>query len=262
MRSSNGNTEQVAPSSAPMLQMVAFAGARDALGAGAEILDDLVGAALDGEHSAELEDDVLRRRPAVELAGQLHADDARQQHLPREAGHHVDRVGAADADRAHAEPARVRRVRVGADHQPAGERVVLEHDLVDDARARLPEADAVLRRDRCEEVVDLRVFRTSARLVSAARPTCAWIRWSQCTVAGTATSFLPACMNCSSAICAVASCMATRSGRELDVAAPAVELGVVGVSRWPYTIFSASVSGRPSARARRRAVRASCDTFL
>ncbi len=54
-------------------------------------------------------------------------------------------------------PARVRRVAVGADHHPAGERVVLEHDLVDDPGAGLPEADAVLRARGAEEVVDLRV---------------------------------------------------------------------------------------------------------
>ena len=52
--------------------------------------------------------------------------------VERPARHHVDGVGAADADRDHAEPAGVRRVAVGADHHPAGERVLLEHDLVDD----------------------------------------------------------------------------------------------------------------------------------
>ena len=36
----------------------------------------------------------------------------------------------------------------------------------------------------------------------------------QCTEAGTATLSLPAFMNCKSAICAVASCIATRSGRK------------------------------------------------
>ena len=40
----------------------------------------------------------------------------------------------------------------------------------------------------------------------------AWMRWSQWTVDGTATWGSPAVMNCSSAIWAVASCMATRSG--------------------------------------------------
>ena len=46
------------------------------------------------------------------------------------------------------EAAGVGRVAVGADHHPAREGVLLEHDLVDDAAARLPEADAVLGRHR------------------------------------------------------------------------------------------------------------------
>ena len=85
----------------------------------------------------------------------MDADELRPAHVEGEAGHHVDRVGAADTDRDHAEPARVRRVAVGADHHPARERVVLEHDLVDDPRSGLPEADAVSRRDGAQEVVDL-----------------------------------------------------------------------------------------------------------
>ncbi len=71
------------------------------------------------------------------------------------AGHHVDGVGAADTDGDHAEATGVRRVAVGADHHPAREGVLLEHDLMDDARARLPEPDAVLGRHRLEEVVHL-----------------------------------------------------------------------------------------------------------
>ena len=43
-------------------------------------------------------------------------------------------------------------------------------------------------------------------------PALAWMRWSQCTVDGTAASVRPAVMNWSSAIWAVASCIATRSG--------------------------------------------------
>jgi hypothetical protein len=48
-------------------------------------------------------------------------------------------------------------VRVGADHHAAGERVVLQHHLVDDARAGLPEPNAVLVRNGGEEVIDLLV---------------------------------------------------------------------------------------------------------
>ena len=55
-----GEHEQVAPISAPMLQMVALPVAEIAVGAGAEVLDDRAGAALDGEHAGDLEDDVLR----------------------------------------------------------------------------------------------------------------------------------------------------------------------------------------------------------
>ena len=62
-----------------------------------------------------------------------------------------------------------------------------------------------------------RKLKTSLLLFSAscrswAAPTRAWIRWSQCTVLGTATCLRPVVMNWSRAIWAVASCMATRSG--------------------------------------------------
>ena len=140
-----------------MLVMVRLAGARDRLGAGSEVLDDPVGAALDGEDVEELEDDVLGRRPAVERAGELDADHLGLENLPVETGHDVHRIGAADAARDHPETAGVGGVRIGAEHHPAGEGVILEHDLVDDAGARLPEAETVARRCRLEEIVDLAV---------------------------------------------------------------------------------------------------------
>ena len=51
-------------------------------------------------------------------------------------------------------------------------------------------------------------------------------------------------MNCSSAICAVASCMATRSGWK-SLYVPPRSIGSVGSPRWLRRIFSVSVSGRP-----------------
>ncbi len=48
--------------------------------------------------------------------------------------------------------------------------------------------------------------------MSASAPERARIRWSQWTVVGTAVVARPDSMNWSTAICAVASCMATRSG--------------------------------------------------
>ena len=132
-----------------------LAGGADGVDAGAEVLDDGVGAAGDGEDARELEDDVLGGGPAAHRAGELHADEARVEHLPREARHHVDRVGAADAGGERAEPARVGRVGVGADDHEAGEGVVLQDDLVDDAGAGPPEAEPVLRGRGAEEVEDL-----------------------------------------------------------------------------------------------------------
>src|SRR5205823_12053822 len=86
-------------------------------------------------------------------------------HFPGEPRHHLAAVGAAHADREHPEAAAVGRVGVGADHEPAGEGVVLENDLVDDPGARLPEADPVFPRGRAEEVVDLLVLADRASQV-------------------------------------------------------------------------------------------------
>jgi hypothetical protein len=134
-----------------------LAGGRDAVGAGAEVLDDGTGAALDGEDLGDLQDDVLRARPTGELAGEVDADQLGPPDVEREGGHHIDGIGAADADGHHPEAPGVGGVAVGADHHPAREGVVLEHDLVDDPRSRLPEADAVAGRHRPEELVDLAV---------------------------------------------------------------------------------------------------------
>ena len=68
-------------------------------------------------------------------------------------------------------------------------------------------ADTVLRKSYTSEFVSS----AAARSISA--PMRAWMRWSQCTVLGTATRGRRASMNWRSAICAVASCIATRSGR-------------------------------------------------
>ena len=134
-----------------------LAGCRDAVRAGAEVLDDRAGSALYREHACDLEDDVLRGRPAGQRSGELHADDLGPLHVEREARHDVDRVCAADADGHHPETAGVGGVAVGADHHPAGEAVVLEHHLVNDPAAGAPEADAVLGGHAAQEVVHLAV---------------------------------------------------------------------------------------------------------
>ena len=121
------------------------------------VLHDRARASLDGKTTSNLEDHILRRRPPAERSGEAHTNHLRPTDVPREAGHHVNRVGTADTDGDHAETAGVRRVAIGADHHPAREGVVLQDDLVDDARTRTPEPEAVLGRDGAKEVVDLAV---------------------------------------------------------------------------------------------------------
>ena len=132
-------------------------GGGDAVGSGPDVLDDGTRAALDRQHTSDLQDDILRRRPSAERAGELDADHLRPTNVEREAGHDVDRIGTTDADRDHAQPACVGRVAIGADHHPTGEGVVLQHDLVNDATAGTPETDAVLGADGSQEVVHLSV---------------------------------------------------------------------------------------------------------
>ena len=132
-------------------------GAADAVDAGAEVLDDRTGSSLHRQDASHLQDHVLGAGPAFQRASQLHADDFRTLQFPRYVGHHVNGVGAAHADAEAAQTAAVWRVRIGADHQQAGESVVLEDDLMDDAGAWVPETDAVLGAGRLQEVVHLLV---------------------------------------------------------------------------------------------------------
>ena len=130
-----------------------FAGGRERRRTVAEVFDHGVGASLDGEDAGQFQDHIFRRSPSAQFSGELHADDLRHLQLPGDARHHVDGIRAAHADRDHAQAPGVGGVRVGADHHAARERIVLQHDLVDDPGAGLPEADAVAVRHAAEEVV-------------------------------------------------------------------------------------------------------------
>src|SRR5262245_28729752 len=90
------------------------------------------------------------------------------------------------------------------------------------------------------------LFSSIARSKSFSDPISARIRWSQWIVLGTAAFFLFACMNCSMAICAVASCIATRSGRSASMALPRSQICVSKLSACETRIFSASVNARPN----------------
>ncbi len=135
-----------------------LAGGADRARAGAKILDDAAGAALDGQNARQLEDHILRRGPAVEFPRQLDADHAWPAQLPRHAYHHIDGVSAANADGDHAQAAGIGGVAVGADHHTAREGVVLQHHLVDDARTRLPKTHAIALTCAQQEIIDFLVF--------------------------------------------------------------------------------------------------------
>ena len=124
----------------------ALARGAEAFHAGAKVFDDTVGAAGHCEQAAEVEDHVLGGGPAAGLPGELDADDLGVQHLPGKVSHHVHGLSAADAGSHHAQAACVGGMRVRADHQAAGEGVVFQYDLVNNAGARLPEANAVAAR--------------------------------------------------------------------------------------------------------------------
>ena len=131
--------------------------ARERLDTRSLVLDDGTGTTLDGELTSNLEDNVLGRGPAVELALELDTNDLGALKLPGDVSHDVDSVGTTDTASNHAKTTGVGGVRVGTDHQTTGESVVLEDDLVDNTRTGLPEADAVLGSGSGKEVVDLLV---------------------------------------------------------------------------------------------------------
>lgn len=89
--------------------------------------------------------------------------------LPRNVRHHIDSVSAAHANAQAAEATcefpsiknssgRIKStaigcVAIGADEKQAGESVILENNLMNNTRARLPKADAILGAGRRQEVV-------------------------------------------------------------------------------------------------------------
>ncbi|MBA7715063.1 hypothetical protein ES703_124103 [subsurface metagenome] len=136
----------------------ALAGGADGMRAGAEVLHDLAGAALHGQHPGQLQDHVLGGRPAVELAREMDPDKPGPFQFPGHSRHDVHRVGAAHTDGQHPQPAGVGRVGVRADHHATGEGVVLQDHLVDNTRPGFPEAKPIPVGHALKEGVHLLVF--------------------------------------------------------------------------------------------------------
>ena len=86
----------------------------------------------------------LGSSPAVELASEVNTDDLRALQFPRKTSHDVDSIGTTNTASNHTETTSIRSMRICADHQTTGERIVFEDDLVDDSRAGFPETETVL----------------------------------------------------------------------------------------------------------------------
>ena len=130
-----------------------FAGRGKGIRARTEVFNNGVRAAFDGENPEELQDDILRSGPALQLSGELHADHLRHRELPLHTRHAVHGVRAADTDRDAAKPRAIRRVRVAAHNEAARIRVVFECLLMNNARARFPEVDTELIAHVAQELV-------------------------------------------------------------------------------------------------------------
>ena len=142
-----------------------------------ELADDLVLA----QHLRDREHEVGRGRALGQLAVELEADDARDQHRDRLAEHRGLGLDAADAPAQHAQAVDHRRVRVGAHERVRvqdpvllehGAREVLEVDLVDDAGLRRDDHEALEGRlAPAQELVALLVALVLALGVEAQRLT-------------------------------------------------------------------------------------------
>ena len=84
--------------------------------------------------------------PATNLARQVNLDNLGALQLPGDPRHDINRIRTTDTASDHAETAGVGGMRVGTDHETAGEGIVLEDNLVDDTGAWPPETEAVLRK--------------------------------------------------------------------------------------------------------------------
>ncbi|OWK23561.1 hypothetical protein AJ87_34340 [Rhizobium yanglingense] len=129
-------------------------GERHVVHAGAEELDELRNDALLAQHLHDGQNEVRRRDAFLELAGELEADDFRQEHRHRLAEHGGFCFDTADAPAQNAEAVDHRRVRVGTDAgvrigdrltvlilRPHGLAEIFEIDLVTDAGAGRNDAE-------------------------------------------------------------------------------------------------------------------------
>lgn len=161
MRLLKGNIEVVAPISAPMLQIVAIPvqdrdstpGPLYSTMAPVPPLTVRMPATLRMTSGAgsKLGRGVKRSKhtlwccPSSNFACQVDANDFGTLEFPRNASHNIDCICTTYTTCNHPETTSIGSVRVGSYHEPTGERVVFENDLMDDTRAWFPEPESVWR---------------------------------------------------------------------------------------------------------------------
>ena len=86
----------------------------------------------------------LGSSPSTNLSGQLDTDDFGALEFPWNTSHDVNSISTTNTTSDHSQPAGVWCVRVRSDHQSTWECIVLENNLMNDARAGFPESHIVL----------------------------------------------------------------------------------------------------------------------
>ena len=122
------------------------------------VLYDLADAALDGHLAQYVQNNVLRRYPRRQLAGQVDADHLRHRDVVRAAAHCDCNVQTAGTERQHADAAAGRRMAVRTDQGLARCAEALQMHLMADAVACLRIVDAVLLSDRTDIFVVVRIL--------------------------------------------------------------------------------------------------------
>ncbi len=248
-----GKWEVVAPTSAPILQMVDIPVQLRVSTPDPEYSMMNPGAAPDGKKSGKVEDHILGSDPVTELAGETHAEDLGRFQLPGCADESLYGIRTADADGDGITglPA-LGEAAVGSKHHQARLGIVFQHGLVDDTGTRGPKVDAIFLPRRLEEIEHLLVCLDPGRQIViraflADDQVVAMNAWQGWPSGGRLQD-----MNCRRAIWAEASCMLTRSGLSFRLRIAADIATVIGageedssaLSRWLYRIFSARVNGR------------------
>ena len=89
-----------------------------------------------------MQDDILRRNPAISLTLEVDAKNVRRFELPRCASHCVNCIRTSHTDGKQTQTPGIRRVGISAQHEYARGGIILKDNLMNDARTWSPELDS------------------------------------------------------------------------------------------------------------------------